>query len=212
VNIASWFTSSLNKAVADNEFEYFYDVNDDPWTTARMMLVQANFMRRGLSPTHNPIIHIAKLIGQTEQSSNRKGYGVTAIRLPTPFSQALSTLGDPYPAVGHGQYIAQPINGNMVKYFADAITVGLKFSLPKRQSRRSNRASRSSMQMGRSVMFSSTAMPPLGLQSLGSGKQEPWRSSATPSQTAERRYRPYRRRLGHPSSVPAYSALLLMER
>lgn len=125
-NIASWFTSSLNKAVADNEFEYFYDANDDPWTTANTMLVQANFMRLGLAPTHNPMIHIAKPIGQSGQSSNTKGYAVTAVRLPSPFSQDPSTPGDPYPSVGFGQYITQPINANAVKCFADVIKVGAK--------------------------------------------------------------------------------------
>lgn len=125
-NMTSWLNSSLDKEVADNEFEYFYDVNDDPWTTANTILVQANFMRLGKARTHNPMIHIAKPIGQTSQSSNTKGYGVVAARLPVPFSQDPSTPGDPFPAVGHGEYITQPINGNAVKSFADNIKVGAK--------------------------------------------------------------------------------------
>lgn len=123
---ATWITGSSGKANINNEFEYFTLPGNDPWQFANTALVQANWMRVLSAPTHNPMIHIAKPIGQTSTSSNTKGYAVVAARLPAPFSQAPSTPGDPFPAVGHGEWISQGVNANAVKMFSKNIPAGSK--------------------------------------------------------------------------------------
>ncbi|HCB76209.1 MAG TPA: hypothetical protein DEP91_08545 [Sphingomonas bacterium] len=128
-NMASWMTQSGGKAVANNEFEYFSLAapNDDPARRfANTALVQAHFLTLGRAPTHNPMIHLFKQMGQTGTDGNTEGYAVNAVRLPAPFGQAPSTPGDPYPGVGHGEYIGQSYNVNAVRTFSDNLLVGAR--------------------------------------------------------------------------------------
>ena len=126
-NMASWFTSSGGKAIGQNEFEYFSlsAPNDDPARRfANTALVQAHFVNLGRAPTTNPMIHLFKQLGQTGTDGSTEGYAVLAARLPAPFNQAPSTPGDPYPALGHGEYFAQGFNANAVRAFADNMLAG----------------------------------------------------------------------------------------
>ncbi len=115
------------KQTIDNEFEYFSTpAQGRDWQFANTALVQAGFMVRSKAETHNPMIHIAKQLGQTGSGSSTENYGVVAVRLPAPFSGAPTDPGDPYPALGHGEYINQGWNSNAVKTFTDNIVAGSK--------------------------------------------------------------------------------------
>jgi hypothetical protein len=123
-NTATWKTAAGVLPVIDTEFEYFADPGNDPWQFANTALVQAHFMSLLNAPTHCPMIHIGKQLGATGASGNTKGYGVTAVRLPAPFSEPPTTTGDPFPTLGHGEYVSQSLNANAVRLFSSTIRVG----------------------------------------------------------------------------------------
>lgn len=108
------------KNVFINEYEYFENITNIGQACSNNMLYLINQAVYSDSLVMHPIIHILKPIGQTEASTNTKGYGLMQANLQGEYGQELSSEQ----VLAKGTYMPVTNNYNSWCLFKDNLPIG----------------------------------------------------------------------------------------